>query len=64
MKKHCVYYKAEVSEPLVDMGLYDGICLKKKKGFLVQESMCLKGGGCKKWAEAIPPPAPKKRRLR
>jgi hypothetical protein len=62
MKKHCVYYKGEVSESLIDLGEYDGLCLKRRKDIHVMESTCLKGGKCKKWAETKPLPVIKKPR--
>jgi hypothetical protein len=62
MKKICIYFKAEVSEHLIDLGKYDGLCLKRRKDTHVQEARCLKGGKCKKWAETKPLPVPKKPR--
>jgi hypothetical protein len=60
MKKICVYFYPEVSGALIDMGEYDGICLKRRKDKLILKKGCLKSAGCKKWAETIPIPEPKK----
>jgi hypothetical protein len=60
MKKICIYFKSEVSGALLDLGAFDGICMKRRKDKLVLERQCLKGGKCKKWADEIPLPQPKK----
>jgi hypothetical protein len=53
MKKICIYFKAEVSEPLIDLGKYDGLCLKRKKGDHVLKENCMKGARCKSWADKL-----------
>ena len=60
MKKLCIYFKSEVSGSLIDIGKYDGLCLKRRKGDHVIKGNCLKGGKCKSWADSIPEPQPKK----
>lgn len=53
MKKLCIYFKKEVSGALIDLGDYDGVCMRRRKNRLVKKKECVGNKRCRSYESQL-----------